>query len=183
MSATTALAGIVGTLVGAVAGYFVRRLLDARQIRYKRLYERRAEVLDQLYAGLFEVGDLLRVWGSMFGCREEQQRDFEGRYDELYRYYRANSLWVDGQTREKLDAFFKETRDVHHVITDLQESYSLEEWNGIQSASERPQSKAEARAWVEGKAASEIPALMEQLREDFREVLEISDLRDRDRRS
>ncbi len=180
---TIAFLGIAGTVVGGLVGYFARKLLDARQIRYKRLYERRAEVIDQLFQGLFEVGDLLRVWGSMFGHREEQRRGFERRYDALYRYYRANSLWVGSQTREKLDAFFKETRDVHHPITDLQEFSSPEEWNEIQSGSERPQTKAEARAWVREKTAKEIPNLMEQLREDFREILEISDLRDRGARS
>jgi len=46
VSTTTALVGIAGTLVGVLVGYFVRKLLDARQIRYKRLYERRAEVID-----------------------------------------------------------------------------------------------------------------------------------------
>ena len=178
MSTTTALVGIAGTLVGVLVGYFVRKLLDARQIRYKRLYERRAEVIDQLYAGLFEAGDLLRVWGSPFGYQEEQRRGFERRYDELYRYYRAHSLWVDDQTRENLDAFFKEAREVHHTISDLQESYSPEEWSEIQSSSDQPRTKAEARAWVREKVAKEIPNLMEQLREDFREILEISDLRD-----
>jgi hypothetical protein len=166
-----------------VGGYFVRKLLDARQIRYTRLYERRAEVIDQLYEGLFEAGDLLRVWGSMFGYQERQGRDFERRYDALYRYYRANALWVDDQTREKLDTFFKEARDVHNTITDLQEFSSPKEWNEVQSSSERPRTKAEARAWVREKVEKEIPNLMEQLRDDFREILEISDLRDRGTRS
>jgi hypothetical protein len=90
---------------------------------------------------------------------------------------------LDNQTRQKLDAFFEETREAHHVITDLQESYTTQEWEELQSGSERPQTKAEARAWVEKKVANEIPNLMEQLREDFREILEISDLRDREERS
>jgi hypothetical protein len=179
---TGVVVGIAGTVVGGLLGYYARKLLDARQIRYKRLYERRAEVIDQLYEGLFETGDLLRIWGSMFEYREEQRRDFERRYDALYRYYRANSLWVDSQTRERLDAFFKETREVHHMISDLQKS-SPEEWNEIQSGSEPPRTKAEARTWVREKTAKEIPNLMEQLREDFREILEISDLRGRGTRS
>jgi len=183
VSTTTALVGIAGTVVGVLAGYFVRKLLDARQIRYKRLYERRAEVIDQLYEGLFEAGDLLRVWGSHIGYQEKQGRDFERRYDALYRYYRANSLWVDDQTREKLDTFFKEARDVHHMITDLREYRLPEEWKEAQSGVEQPRTKAEARAWVREKVAKEIPNLMEQLRDDFREILEISDLRDRGTRS
>jgi len=139
--------------------------------------------MDQIYEGLFETGDLLRVWGSVFGYQEEQRRGFERRYDKLYRYYRAHSLWLDDQTRQKLEAFFKEARDIHHTITDLQESSSAEEWNEIQSGIDQPRIKTEARAWVREKVAKEIPNLMEQLREDFREILEISDLRDRATRS
>ncbi len=172
--------GIAGILLGVIAGYYSRKLLDARQIRYTRLYERRAQVLEGLYESLFEVGDLLRVWGSVGGFREDQQREFERRYDAFYRYYRAKSLWLDNQTRRMLDDFFKVGREVRHMIADLREFASREEWDELQSGTETPRTRAEARAWVEEKSAKDIPKLMDQLRDDFREIIEISDLRDRD---
>ncbi len=172
---------IVSALLGAAGGYFVRKFLDARQIRYRHLYERRAEVIAQLYKLLVEAGDALRLWGSPFGgYQEEQQRDFERRFDELHRYYRTSSLWLDNQTRRALDAFFDEARAVHLRIIDLQDFRSLEEWDELQSGSETPISRADARNMVQRKARTEIPKLVEQLREDFREIIEISDLRDRD---
>ncbi len=180
MGVATAAIGIMGVLVGVIAGYYSRKLLDARQIRYTRLYERRAQVLEGLYERLFEVGDLLRVWGSLGGFREDQQREFERHYDAFYRYYRAKSLWLDNQTRRMLDDFFKEAREVRHMIADLREFTAPEEWDELQSGSETPRTKAEARAWVGEKTDKDIPDLMEQLREDFREIIEISDLRDRD---
>lgn len=181
MTGTAIAAGVAGVVLGGIIGYLVRRLLDARQIRYRHLYERRAEVIARLYKLVIEAGDALNTWAAWFGgYRKEQQPGFERGYNRLLHYYRTNSLWLDNQTRQALDTFFKETREVRHLLVDLREYRSAEDWNDFQSGSESPMSKAEARSKIERKVTVEIPKLEEQLREDFREIIEISDLRDRD---
>jgi hypothetical protein len=69
---------------------------------------------------------------------------------------------------------------VPQLLSDLQEFRSVEEWNEYQSDSETPMTRADARSEVHRIATDEIPKLEEQLRVDFREIIEISDLRDKD---
>jgi hypothetical protein len=177
----TAMASGVAALLGGIVGYFVRRLLDARQIRYRHLYERRAEVISSLYEQLAGLGIALRVWGEPFGGYQEEQKEaFRGRYNELFNYFWTNSLWLDNQTRTALITFLQQARRVHRLLSDLEEFRSAEDWNDYQSGSETPMTKADARSEVRRIATDEIPKLEEQLREDFREIIEISDLRDRD---
>jgi hypothetical protein len=173
--------GVAGAVLGGIVGYFVRRLLDARQIRYRHLYERRAEVITALHTRLVELGLVLQVWGEPFGgFQEEQQEAYRRRFNELFHYFWTNSLWLDNQTRTALINFLQQARKVYRLISELEEFSSPEEWEDYQSGRETPMTRADARSEIQRLRTDEIPNLEEQLREDFREIIEISDLRDRD---
>jgi hypothetical protein len=149
MTTTTALVSLFTAVVGIVLTNALHRLRASYEVRYARLYERRAEVIDELHKRLVRTGEALGIWAYWRGGGQVEQREaFFADLQDFNRYYREHSLWLDNQTRQKLDAFVNETVEVMHLLSDLTDKPSLEEWEDMQSGMEHPMTKAEARTWL-----------------------------------
>ena len=113
MTWTQALIPTFTLLVGLVIGYLLRVRGDERQIRYTRLYDRRAEVIACL-SELFCSGSIrdFQSWTSPIGyqgepSKQEKMKFAAARFNELsnyyyyyYYYYYTNTIWLDKQSRQ-----------------------------------------------------------------------------------
>lgn len=87
-------------LLGGISGYLFRVRGDERQIRYTRLFERRAEVLAKLSELLFWVQKDFESWTSPIGhhgepSKQEKMEAAAARFNELSNYYYTNTIWLD----------------------------------------------------------------------------------------
>lgn len=108
---------IITLIVGLVLGYILRTRGDENQIRYMRLYEKRAEVLASLSERAYKLHKELELWTSpfQFGGEEEMKKKrttVAGNFNEFADCYYSNSLWLDEQTMNNVEALLSQIREV-----------------------------------------------------------------------
>ncbi len=102
---------VVASLVSAVLGGLVVYVLDNRQLRHERLFERRAEVIAKLSEKLYAMQFGFTVFANPFQRgdvdRKEQMQDANRAFDELRHYYFSNAIWLDPESCEKIESFLE----------------------------------------------------------------------------
>ena len=186
MTLTQALIPTFTLLVGLVIGYHLCVRGDERQIRYTRLYERRAEVIACLSELLFWVQGDFQSWTSPIGYqgepgKKEKMKSDAARFNELSNYYYTNTIWLDKQSRQKLETFLQTLRDLFGEFSWIPESGTQRSHQEmvLSGPSDEP-SRREVWREVNKKVLVEVPELRSELEDEFRAILWGSDIPNRE---
>jgi len=152
---------VLSALVVAVLGGPIAYFLGVHRTRLERLEEKRAEVIARLSELLFEVQQGYLSSTSPFGYMGEDRREKISKatqnYGELYRYYHSHSVWLDPETRAKLEGFMAEVWKMDNDYMD--------------DLDDRGYPKSKEGRDVAKRVREKIPALREDLAERFRAIL------------
>jgi hypothetical protein len=139
------------------------------QTRYSWLYQRRAEMIEKLYALLARVETDLQIWvSSLHELREqtedEHYRTAEDHFQQINNFFDEKRIYFDEETSESFFEMVRATRVLYDHYTSVQ-------WEG-ESASEQAN-------WLKQRAAQlkeqNINPLMAILEDKFRKLLEAED--------
>ncbi len=176
---------VLGVIAVSVVVYLIPVVLNSIRQRFSRpsnpniatsnneqlleiQYQRRAEVISRLQELLVENERAFQLWTQPFvddqGDLRERAREV---YSTLYDYYRANTIWLDRQSCDKIEDYL----DINHdVLSDLlmltEPSPTLREWN----LPDNP-GRGEMRSSAVRRVLVELPNLRREIEEGFREVL------------
>jgi hypothetical protein len=158
------------SLFGVVLGGYLQIRSTEHQIHYTKLHENRAEVVEHLYAQLYEADIAFKRWITPSGYdREEQMKVVAQRYNELVDYYFPHALWLEEESREKLEALIATMKRVFEdfrVLPDSGAPRHIQAWN------EPPSEQIpKLRHEVTMKVLKEIPELRKQLLDEFQAIL------------
>ena len=152
---------VLAALITALVGGPVVYGLGKRRLRFERLYERRAEVIARLSELLYEmqrsVVDFASPVQNSGVDRNQQMSEANRAFDELVHYCRANSIWLDRETCEKLEKFMETS---FKMVGELEDSLNERLY---------PQGK-EGRD-ISLRVVREIPPLRRELENEFRAIL------------
>jgi len=149
--------GTVSLTVGVLA-YIFGRVQKEHEVRFTRLYERRAEVIAALYTLLHDISEGFRTWAHydrIPGEANERNKAFRSvrsDLDKFRRCYLEKDIWISEGTRKKLDQLYGGVNEV---------------WN--QSAIEEARRKG-IRTYL-----PRVNTLREELKAEFRSVLGVMD--------
>jgi hypothetical protein len=108
-------APILAVVVGVLGGYIVGN----RQLKYERLYQRRAEIIAELSRLLAAVQHGVVNFTSPFQRgdinRDEQAKEAQRAFFELVECYRANEVWLNPETCEQVEEVMN---NVHQSLGD-----------------------------------------------------------------
>jgi hypothetical protein len=153
----------VALTVGILA-YIFGRLQKEHEVRFTRLYERRAQTIAELYELLHDLLRRFRLWRRFHVQERQTKRDGQAEpiretLNKFYRTYRGEDIWLTTSTWEELDSFYEEVDG---------------QWMSaaLPTGEERANEVAETvNGWVDGS----LPLLIEELKTEFRETLGIRD--------
>jgi hypothetical protein len=161
---------IIAALVAGIFAYIFGRRQTEHQIHYAKLHEHRAEVVGQLYKLLYDAHIAFGRWVTPSGYDKERQMNVVAqRYNDLVDYYYPHALWLDKGTQEKLERLIETMKGVFEDFSVLPESGNpshLRAWNAPRKE-DMPKLKHEVTVRV----LKEIPALREQLHDEFQAIL------------
>lgn len=163
--ATIFAASITGSaaLTVGVLAYVFGRLQKEHEVRFTRLYERRADVVATLYTLVHQLSVGFDTWRSHHNAgqvaeRDQQNQPIRKKLDEFRDCYVEKDIWLSETT-------FKEARTFYEEISarwvDLDRPMREEEAEQVAT---------DVSGWVE----STLPTLKDGLRSEFQEVLGIS---------
>lgn len=169
--ATILAASITGsvTLVAALLAYIFGRLQKSYEVRYAQLFERRAEIVGELYSLIYVISEKFREWLSTKekddGSQDtvdrlsEQSSAIALELEKLRKYRTENDIWISSETWEKL--------------VELQQQLD-EGWLSIELPTRKDNTAEEAQEWVEKK----FPYIREDLKLEFHRVLGVEDIQE-----
>jgi hypothetical protein len=154
--------GVVSLTVGILA-YLFGRIQKEHEVRYSRLYEKRAEVLASLYETLHELTRRFNIWRSFHRRRQIPRRDEQNEpireiLDQFYKVYREQDIWISRDTWTRLDVVYRELD---------------EKWQTAALPTEEQNAK-EVERRVEAWVNESLPNLVDGLRIEFQEILGIN---------
>lgn len=171
---------ILTLVVGLIAGYVFRTRGDENQIRYARLYEKRATVLADLFEKLYRLHSNLEIWTSplQYGGEEamkEKRVVVATALKEFADCFYSNSLWLDEQSKYKAKALLEKVRLLIH-------DYDKIPGTGFQHQREVREYLTQNTDWINDwdrihkEATTEVGELRDEIEVEFREILGVSDL-------
>jgi hypothetical protein len=157
-------------VIGILLGYFLRVRSTEHQIHYTKLHEHRAEVMGRLHKLLYDTHIALERWVVPSGYdKAEQMEEVEHHDNGLVDFYYPHALWLDKGTQEKLEGLIETMKGVFEDFSVLPESGNpshLRVWN-----EPRKEDMPKLRHEVTVRVLKEIPALREQLHDEFQAIL------------
>jgi hypothetical protein len=110
---------IITLFLGLVIGYVLRTRGDENQIRYARLYEKRATVLAALSEKLYRLHTNLESWTSPFQyggeeAMKDKRNSVATAFNEFADCFYSNSLWLDEQSMNKAKALLEKVKRLIH---------------------------------------------------------------------
>ncbi len=152
---------VAGPLVAAVVGGLVVYVLGTRQRRLEGLYERRAVVIARLSELLFLMQRGFSTWANPLQPadvdRDEQRKKASDAFQELVTYYHSNSVWLDPQTCEKIEA--------------VMETAWTAAWDYVDNLNERGYAHGQEGRDASRKLYHDLPVLRRDLEDEFRAIL------------
>jgi hypothetical protein len=152
-----ALVPLVIAVVGGIGGY----VLGNRRLKYEHLHERRAGVIARLCELLvaFQHGvvGFTHPFQSGSADRANQAQEAQRSFSELVDYYRANEVWLDPDTCEKIESF------ITNVQLPLDEYFDDLDERGYPTS---PEGRSAAN-----RITQETQPLRRELIEEFRAIL------------
>lgn len=170
---------LITLVLGLALGYILRTRGDENQIRYARLYEKRATVLADLSEKLYRLYNNLESWTSPFqyGGKEamkDKRSAVASAFNEFADCFYSNSLWLDAQSMNKGKALLEKVRRLigeyedsrHRVSTSLQVQKHLmqnTDWPNNWDA-------------IHEQATTEVGKMRDEIEAEFKEILGMSDV-------
>lgn len=141
------------------------------EIRFKRLHEKRAEVLDELYAHLAEAVYLTRSFVSIMewvGDKSKQDKYLEAmqKIVEFYRYFDRHRIYLTDEQCELIDAFVDRLRE-----PSIEFSFYLDVPKFNQEML-KEKSKVWREAWES--VEKKVPPARQALEDEFRKMLGVA---------
>jgi len=176
---------LITLVVGLVLGYILRTRGDENQIRYARLYEKRATMLADLSERLYKLHRNLESWTSplQHGGEEamKEKRDaVAAAFNEFADCFYSNSLWLDEQSMSKGKALLEKIRRLIH-------EYDKIPGTGFQHQREVREYLTQNTDWINNwdiiheQATTEVGKMREEIEVEFKEILGMSDVPRRSR--
>jgi|SRR5215204_1643085 len=166
-----AVIGGVFLVIGLLLGNFLQWRSTEQQVRYTGLHERRARVLERLYALLYETDLAFKRWVVPFSGydKAQQMEEVAQRYNALVDYYYPHALWLEKETQERLKTLIETMKSVFEDFSVLPQSGNpshLRAWN------EPPEEDMpKLRHEVNVRVLKEIPEQRAHLQDEFQMLL------------
>jgi hypothetical protein len=150
-------ASLITAVVGVIGGYVVGNY----RLKYEHLHERRAGVIAKLCELLAAVQRGVVAFAHFYQSgdvdRREQAQEANQAFKELVDYYRANEVWLEPGTCEKVETF------MDNVYLPLGEYFDDLDERGYPKT-------AKGRA-LSGQIVQEVQPLRRELISEFRAIL------------
>jgi len=174
---------IISSIIGTVLGSYLQRGEAEHEISFSRLHDRRATVVENLYKRAVAVKRAFPIFikpGDKDRLNEKLGVLIEAQSD-LTQYYEEHRIWLDDESRKRLDTFSNELMDLALDVGNLTLSGELEEYADVDDLRERSKADPEyGAAFVEkfGAAIEErkriidaLNTLIDGLDAEFRRLL------------
>jgi hypothetical protein len=172
--------------------YFAGRRRAEHEIRFSQIYQRRAEVIAHLNGALFDVEQSVTELTNLYESageptKGERLREAGERLVELRSYYHRNSVWLDDDISERIEKFVDEIWGMIREFSLIWRALALSGTGEDRSEAKR---RAREEGWEEAykqtfggesttigwlkldnRVKEEVPALRQELRAAFREVM------------
>jgi hypothetical protein len=167
-------------VLGLALGYILRTRGDENQIRYARLYEKRATVLADLSEKLYRLHANLESWTSPFqyggkDVMKDKRAAVGTAFNEFADCLYSNSLWLDEQSMSKGKALLEKVR---RLISE----YDKIPGTGAQHPPQVQAYLTQNTDWVNNwdviheQATTEVGKLRDNIEAEFKEILGMSDV-------
>lgn len=171
---------LITLVLGLALGYILRTRGDENQIRYARLYEKRATVLASLSEKLYRLHTNLESWTSpVQHGGEEEMKDkrfaVATAFNEFADCFYSNSLWLDEQSMDKGKALLEKVRQ-------LISEYDKVPGTGFQHPPQVRQHLTQNTDWINNldvihkQATIEVGKMRDEIEVEFKEILGMSDV-------
>lgn len=171
---------LITLVLGLVLGYIFRTRGDENQIRYARLYEKRATVLADLSEKLYRLHTNLESWTSplQYGGEEamkEKRIAVATAFNEFADCFYSNSLWLDEQSIGKGKALLEKVKRLIY-------EYDKIPGTGVQHPPQMREYLEQNTDWVNNwdvihkQATTEVGTMRDGVEAEFKEILGMSDV-------